>query len=330
MSACRWTGSDQPRAIVGRHGYDCPGEDECRGCQPCTAPHCRVCGISHADGTCAECLAETRANLHEIARMCDALPEEAKHRGIEGEAMMLLGPTADVEARQHAEASYLAGRLPEGWLETGKHGKECPLLRNEACVGCEGDERHPLTVLASWQDLYAAEFEHEITRRATIEDAVGYLDRNLSYAAEWPHAPFEDFARDLRRCVAHLESVLHDGEQIEEGVPCMACGRTLIRKWGDGKREDGWECKRCRSWSTEAQYRLAVKADYIHNAEWLTDVDMVARFEKAGLSAATDRTWALDRPNRPAVIRKRRHSERTEFNVADVEAHLARRKDDVA
>lgn len=309
MSACRWVSSDQPRVVIGRHGYDCPGE-ECRGCQPCTEPHCRICGMAHADGTCAECLAETRASLREIGRLCDALPSEVTHRGIDGEAMMLLGPTADVEARQHAEASYLAGRLPEGWLETGRHGKECPTLRNEPCLGCGGDEYHPLTVLASWQDLYAAEFEHDITRRATVEDALGYLDRNLSYAAVWPHAPFEDFARDLRRCVAHLEAVLHDGEQRDRGAPCMTCGVPLERTWGDTERADGWRCPKCRQTSTEDQYRFAVA--HLHRAEAteLTDRDMEIR---TGVKAGTVRVWA----NR-GLIDRRRDSGRTLYRVDQV------------
>jgi hypothetical protein len=324
---CRWMGSDQPRAVSGRHKPDC-ADETCRGCQECHEPHCRVCGRVHADGTCAECLAATRADLHEIGRLCDALPEEVEHRGVEGEAMMLLGPAADIEARQHAEASYLAGRLPEGWLETGSHGKECPLLRNEACLGCDGDERHPLIVLASWQDLYAAEFDHEITRRATVEDAVGYLDRNLTYAASWPHAPFEDFVRDLRGCVSHLEAVLHDGVQVDRGAPCLNCNTYLRRIWAGDElpwsnpehpqrmQRDGWVCARCRETSTDAQYDLAVKADYIQQADWLPAEDMAIR---TGVKASTVRSWASEKRDRPALVRKTLRAERTVYSVEDVE-----------
>lgn len=257
--SCRWVASDHPRVLPGRHGDDCAG-DECRGCQPCREPHCRVCGRTHANGTCAECLAETREALRDIARMCSALPTEVKHRGVESEAMNLLGPSADPEARAHVEASYLVGRLPEGWLEAN-HGKACPLLRNEACIGCAGDERHPLLVLASWQDVYAEEFEHEITRRATIADAAGYLDRNLTYAAEWPHVPFEDFARDLRRCLTHLESVLHDQRQGDRAnVGCFECGDDLERRLCKDGFEDFWTCKGCRRRYTYAEYNFALRA----------------------------------------------------------------------
>ena len=62
MTACRWNGSENPRVVKGRHDEDCPGGD-CAGCQPCTEPHCRVCNRAHVEGTCAECLAETREDL---------------------------------------------------------------------------------------------------------------------------------------------------------------------------------------------------------------------------------------------------------------------------
>ena len=61
-------------------------------------------------------MAETREALHDIARMCDALPAEVEHRGVEGEAMFLLGPAADPEARGHLEASVAAGRVSPDYL----------------------------------------------------------------------------------------------------------------------------------------------------------------------------------------------------------------------
>lgn len=316
---CRYAGPGLPRILPRRHDADC-WTDACEGCAPCPESHCRVCGRVHAEWTCAECVAEARSDLTDIARMCDVLPEEAEHRGIEGEAMMLLGPTADVEARQHVEASYLAGRLPEGWIEAS-HGKGCPILRNEACVGCAGDERHPLAVLASWQDVYAAEFDHELTARATVADAAGYLRRNLTYAATWPHAPFEDFARDLRRCRAHLESVLHDGEQVDTGAPCMTCGTTLERTWGTEPKHDGWRCPRCRQTSTEDQYRFAVMHLHREEADWLTDRDMEIR---TGIKATTVRSWA-----RSDLVARHLDTGRVVYAVADVE-QVARDKGMIA
>jgi hypothetical protein len=68
---------------------------------------------------------------------------------------------------------------------------------------------------------------------------------------------------------------------------------------------------------TEAQYRFAVKADYIERAEWLTDVDMTVRTR---VKAGTVRSWARETKERPALVRKKRESERTLYCVADVEA----------
>lgn len=237
-------------------------------------------------------MAEIRANLHEIARMCGALPEEVETRGVAGEAMMLLGPTADPEARGHLEASVAAGRVPSDYLDAA-----------------DGDQ-HPTFVLLTWQMMWRDALEHDDAKDSELTTAVAYIDLTMGYMGSFEFVPFEDFAKDLRRCVVHLESVLHDGEQRDEGVPCLKCSRPLTRTWGKDERTDGWECKRCRERSTEAQYQLAVKADYIRNAEWLTDADMAARTD---VKAGTVRVWA----NRGAVARKREMG-RTVYAVADV------------
>src|SRR5215216_1653641 len=85
---CRWNGARNPRTVPGRHEGGC-NDEACRGCAPCPSAHCRVCNVAHSAGTCPECMAETRENLREIGRLCDALPEEVEHRGVEGEAMFL-------------------------------------------------------------------------------------------------------------------------------------------------------------------------------------------------------------------------------------------------
>lgn len=290
-TACRWNGTESPRVIPGRHDDLC-AEETCRGCQPCPDAHCRVCHRAHSFGTCAECMAETRSNLREIGRMCDSLPEEVENRGIDGEAMMLLGPSADPEAWGHVEASLAAGRLSPEWVEVADH------------------ELHPAFVLHTWRMMWVDALEQEDANGRQLADSLDYLDRTMAIMGGHEHLPFEDFAKDLRRCVAHLERVLHDGEQVDRGAPCMACGATLERTWGKDAEHDGWMCPRCRQTSTEDQYRFAVAHLHREEATHLTDRDMEVR---TGVKAGTVRSWA-----RKGMVRRKIDSGRTVYAVEDV------------
>ena len=292
---CKWAGRDNPRILPNRHGGECRG-DGCAGCLACTQPHCRVCGHTHAEGACAECVGSTRADLHEIARLCDALPEEVEHRGINGEAMVLLGPVSDPEARGHLEASVACGRVPADYLADNM-----------------GDD-HPVFVLLSWQMVWRDALEHDEAPDHELSTAVDYIDRTLTYMAGYPHAPFEDFARDVRRCVAHLEAVLHDGEQHDRGAPCMSCGVPLERVWGKDDKQDGWNCPRCKQSSTEDQYRFAVAHLHREEATHLTDRDMEIR---TGVKAGTVRVWA-----KRGQVQRRTDSGRTLYAVEDVERQM--------
>jgi hypothetical protein len=295
---CKWNGRGNPRLIPGRHSESC-ADETCAGCQECAEAHCRVCGVTHMLGTCAECMAETREALHEIARMCDALPDEVENRGIEGEAMFLLGPAADPEAVGHVEASVQSGRLPDGYLDDAT------------------GELHPAWILGTWEMVYRDALEHHKSADDdgdeipfTISAATDYLDGNLTYAGGFEHVPFEDFARDLRRCRNHLEAVLHDGEQVDRGAPCMTCHAPLERTWGADEKADGWKCPRCKQTSTDEQYRFAVMHLHREEADWLTDRDMQIR---TGVRAGTVRSWATK-----GLIRRRQDQGRRVYSVADV------------
>lgn len=277
---CRWNGRNEPR-IVDDEGTPCPES------------HCRVCGRAHAEWTCAECVGAARDDLRTIAALCDSLPEEVEHRGVDGEAMTLLGPAADPEARGHLEASVLAGRVPADYLDHAD------------------GERHPLFVLGTWDMCWRDALEHdESDDRLTVASAADYLDTQLTYMAGFEHLPFEDFALDLRQCRAHLEAVLHDGEQRDTGAPCMTCNVPLERVWGDDEDSDGWKCPRCREQSSEAQYRFAVAHLHREEATWLTDRDMEIR---TGVKAGTVREWA-----RRGHVAKRSDSGRVVYAVEDV------------
>lgn len=189
-------------------------------------------------------MAETRDALHDIARKCGALPAEVEHRGVHGEAMMLLGPAADPEARGHLEASVATGRVTPDYLAEA--------------VG----ETHPVWVLGTWDMLWRDALNHDTADLVTIEQAVDYLDRTMTYMGGFPHLPFEDFAHDLRRCLTHLDSVLHDQAQGDRAnVGCFTCGRSLERKLAKDGFEDFWTCQGCRRRYTYAEYNLALRAE---------------------------------------------------------------------
>jgi hypothetical protein len=324
---CRYVSANQPRVLPGRHGADCafaaislgrgdtngaevgpgatasvlsvPGASDgfaCVGCLPCPEPHCRICGRNHAEQTCADCLNDVRNDLAEIVRLCDDLPIEAEIKGIDSEAANLAGPAADWETWHHVKASVRVGRLPEGWQETADH------------------ELHPLFVLGGWDAMVRDALEHdEPNERVTITLAAAYVSRQLTYLAGYVDLPFEDLARDLRQCRAHIERVLHDGEQRDTGAPCMTCRVPLERVWGSDGAEDGWRCPRCRETSTESQYRFLVSHLHLETAQWLTDQACAEKFP--GVRPGTIREWA-----RRGLVARRRDSGRVLYAVLAVES----------
>lgn len=269
MSACRFVARDHPRAVcVNEHK---PREPMCEDCSPCPYRHCRVCTHAHIEGTCPDCLAEIRTDISEIGRMVsDLLDDEAETRGPTSEAVMLLGPVADPEARGHLAASVACGRVHADYL-------------GEA-VG----EEHPLWVLGTWEMVYRDAFDHDTTEELTVWSAADYLGRNLTYASTWPHVPFEDFASDLRRCASHLESVLHDRDHL--GAPCLKCETAMVRAVdAKGATTDDWWCEHCRTVTPANQYRYAVTAAYRDKADRLTAKDLADRID---VPRSTVRRWA--------------------------------------
>lgn len=300
--SCYWIGHEQPRMVRGRHDDDCPAEvvpvvpfawQECRGCQPCTEPHCLVqwhgdrgdCQ-THAVSVCPSCLGSTRDHLAEIRRLSGIpLVAQTLDQGADSEAADLLGPAAN----------------PKAWRQRGNYGHR---FEPDSRVG----EQHPLWVLG-WFDMIVTEhLGHARTQRITVNTAADYLDRNLRYLAADIEFDFADMANTLADCRLHLERVLHDGEQVEEGAPCMTCHvpLRLIR----GERDDCWQCPRCRQRSSDDQYRFAVMHLHRENADWLTDRDMEIR---TGVRAGTVRVWCSR-----GEVRKRSDSGRVVFNVEDV------------
>lgn len=321
---CRYAGSDQPRVLVDRHRDDCAGD--CRGCQPCDRAHCRICGVEHSAGACPGCLAAIRDNLGEIRRMVAALPAEVRHRGIDSEAMVLAGPVADPESWEHHAASALAGRI----VPADCDARDLDDLR-DWLDRAEG-EHHPAWVLGTWEMVVRDHLGHETDAAFAVTAAIGYLDQQLTAVAADPLVPVEDMARDLRRCVTHMERVLHDGEQIETGAPCMECERALVRVWRGGAlpwthrdgsqpyaADDGWACRRCRDWRSEADYRLNVAHQHRRKAAWLTSAEMI---ERTNVTRGSLSGWASK-----GKVAKKMIGGRVVYRVADVQRMMGHADD---
>lgn len=289
----------------GQHTPTCTG-DNCTGCQPCNQPVCRTCKTTHTTtyGTCPDCLTKVRHDLTEIGRLVAALPAEVQTKGANSEAMNLLGPTSDTERDGHIAASIAAGRIDRDDYETVT----------------DADKLHPRHVIGCWDMLVRDALEHEEAPDWTIAIGIRYLYTQLTYLAGYPHLEFPELAQELHDCRRHLERVLHDGDQIETGAPCMTCRVPLRREWATLATADGWRCPRCNDWRSDQDYKLNVAELHRAQAEWLTGPEMATR---TGIRAGTIREWA--RKGRPEQVRKRRENRHTVYSVTDVE-RVARSK----
>lgn len=262
--SCRFISTTEPRVISGRHAVPCVCDDREIGCLVCPETHCVVCSKAHAKAACTGCLEAARSDLQAIGDLCASLPAEAVEKGVQSEAMMLTGPVADPTAwRSYATAAML-GKIDATYL-----------------TDCR-DEQHPLWVLGSWEQIWRDHLDHFSDQPVTVATAHAYLNMQIGYMAEQVDPPFDEFARELRGCRAHLENVLHDGVRVEKGAPCMQCEKPMTRfvEW--------WECRTCDRLLSEAEYRLAVGITYRAHSPSLTATDMA---ERIGVKASVIRVW---------------------------------------
>lgn len=239
---CRSNGPGKPRTIPDHHNPDCRDET-CTGCQECTEPHCVICSRTHTTRACAECVARTREDLTLIRTMCGVLPEEATHKGVNGAAMMLWGPTADPEAWGHRAMSALSGRLDDSYLE------DCR------------DEQHPLWVLGYWAEKWRIHLQQHSDLDATLDRAGDYLSDQMHHMASLEEPDFEQFAKEVRACRAHLQVVLHDQNQGDSAnIGCFDCGARIERRLTPHGFEDVWTCQGCHRKYTYAEYNFAIRA----------------------------------------------------------------------
>lgn len=310
MSDCIWKGSDHPRAIKHRHLDHC-ADGECRGCEPCRAPHCVVCGIEHvSEQTCPECVGASRDDLFEIVKLWRDLPNQALHGGSNGlleagreipggEALVMIAPGSDGRAVIWAK----------------ERGDDVSHRDDER----KGELAVPEIMLVGWEDDWRSLLGSRTDDPASLPAAVTYLDDHLSWAAQH-HDAFDSFATEVRQQRAHLEDVLHAGERQETGAPCFKCGKALVLIYGDDDGDestDRWCCegKRCDAKPlTREEYARNATQESMPYAEWLSSTDMELQW---GIPSGSTRGWGSDKAD--PRIRKRRdfHTGRMVYNVED-------------
>lgn len=295
MTACRWVANESPRVLTGLHLDPCECDGDV-GCLPCERPHCIVCGRTHpAVLVCTDCVDATRNDLRAIGELCDALPEEAVMRGVDSEAMMLLGPAADPEAWRNTATAAMFGRVPAEYLADAR------------------DELHPLWVLGTWEQVWRDYLAHDTEAALSLPSAWAYLNTQLGYMADQWEPDFGEFARELRQCRAHLEDVLRDGIREDRGAPCVQCGTRMVRTTTAQGVQDTYRCKPCHREMTADQYHYAVGVAYRAHATSLTAVELGERF---GLKPSVIRVWGSR-----GLVAKHGHtiSGETLYDVADTQ-----------
>lgn len=282
---CKFVGSTEPRVISGRHLDPCACDDRELGCLPCPEPHCVVCSKEHAKAACVGCLDAARGDLEAIWSLLAPLDAEAIDKGVQSEAMMLGGPAADPEAWQHHAMSAIRGRL----CKCIQRGQLCPSLWDRTCPDVayledNRDEQHPLTVLGGWEQVWRDHLDHFTEQRIHEGTAYRYLSMQIGYMAEQNEPPFDEFARDLRGCRAHLENVLHDGVREERSqVPCVDCETRLVKVYAPKEPDDHWSCPRCSRTYTDQEF---ARAQHFH-----METERADRFVKVSVALGM-----IDRP----------------------------------
>lgn len=305
----------------------------------CNHHHCAMRGRcpSHVNPdagitTCPRCIRRVKRDIETIVERITLLTFDAEVDGVDSEAMNLIARAA--APQQYAEKRR---RLHERYEQLGW----CEWPRSEGYR--PDDPHHPYAVLTSWaqvlEDAGWIKYHalHWTTTRAAAAIITALDDTDLAQGDA-----FEDLARDIARCRAHLDDVDHDSRTPDLGRPCPTCtsehgkGPKLRKRFAthpgtrpgqrcgdrlcpicDG-RQDSWHCPDNpeHAW-TDEDYRARVDADYLEHATALTADQLAQRF---GIKASLVRQWASR-----GYVRKQGHDQhgRQRYSVKDVAARHA-------
>lgn len=270
---CRW--SADAGDYLRPDGDPCRRDDYGDPTHHCTSRRTCAQHVGKDELTCARCIGRTRTDIGQIVvRSALMLDEAMESGGVNSEAANLAGPGAEPgpwSQRRIAMRSHLATWERMGVITEPQHHHARSTMEDD-------DEEHPYSVLTRWEFMLREDYSQPRTTPTSIAAAADYLLSLLHKLAQDPEQDWALFAREIRKCRAHMESALHDSQALERGAPCPTCAEAkrfvrLQREYAhwceeeDCCREhfatdegDRWTCPRDRDhWWSEAAYRNYVE-----------------------------------------------------------------------
>jgi hypothetical protein len=199
---CRWDREAEAYLV---DGEPCRTDDYGDPTVHCTAR--RICAnhIGRGEITCARCVGRARAIVRRLVGIAPLLEVRAIAAGVDSEALNLAGPAADAEAWSWRKITAKQGRV---W--------HVSLME-------EDDDFHPYTVLTRWEFMLREDYDQPRSDPTSVSSAGSYLERILHRMAQDPEQDFPLFAREVRKCLQHVEAVLQNSQAPERGAPCPDC-----------------------------------------------------------------------------------------------------------
>lgn len=197
--------------------------------------------------TTQDTIGRTSANLRAILNLIDDLSEQAIHNSQRdipgGNAMVELGPIANLEAWEHQHATD---------ERTGSHYTQADVEDPEE--GWPASQRIKWWAEA-WRRELGAEYDDQHTTLAT---EVKFLRFHLEWgSAQSTWTAFSDDVYSARR---RLEDIVSEGSRdiVSNDVACLICNTPLRRRMTrELGYEDEWWCIECHHHLTSPQFNLA-------------------------------------------------------------------------
>lgn len=210
--------------------------------------------------------AQIGGHLTAIEEMFEALGEEAEARHSDkefpgGDALVAMGPGADVEAFGYMQMSALMGRIDEA----------------DVVMPERGDIEPPLSFLASWEDVLREERDQPRYLDASIKSSSKYIRDSIDWMMSYDDdgnmnfIAVDDLAEQLGKVRRRMEDVLSAGHRAEfTRVNCVndecATKPRLMKLWTARVKWDRFRCPECRREYDQPQFEEA-KAENMLSTE---------------------------------------------------------------